>query len=63
MFGIAPPHTDYFMNTLAMILGPIVKHVTGIGGQDGDPDTATAVSVLLGYVNDIALFVAVAWLL
>lgn len=63
MFGIAPPHTDYFMNTLAMILGPIVKQVTGIGGQDGDPDTATAVSVLLGYVNDIALFVAVAWLL
>lgn len=63
MFGIAPPTTDYFMNTLAMILGPIVKHVTGIGGNDGAADTATAVSVLLGYVNDVALFVAVAWVL
>lgn len=63
MFGIAPPNTDYFMNTLAMILGPVVKHVTGIGGTDGAADTTTAVSVLLGYVNDIALFVATAWIL
>lgn len=63
MFGIAPPSTDYFMNTLAMILGPIVPHVTGIGGNDGTTDTSTAVSVLLGYVNTIALFVAVAWIL
>lgn len=63
MFGIAPPNTDYFMNTLGMILGPIVHHVTGIGGKDGAADTATAVSVLLGYVNTIALFIAVAWIL
>lgn len=63
MFGIAPPSTDYFMNTLAMILGPIVPHVTGIGGTDGDTDTTTALSILLGYVNTIALFVAVAWVL
>lgn len=63
MFGIAPPHTDYFMNTLAMILGPIVHHVTGIGGTDHEPDTTTALSILLGYVNTIALFVAVFWVL
>lgn len=63
MFGIAPPKTDYFMNTLASILGPIVPHVTGIGGNDGTADTATAVSVLLGYFNTIVLFVAGAWLL
>jgi conjugal transfer/type IV secretion protein DotA/TraY len=63
MFGISPPNTDYFMNTLASILGPIVPHVTGIGGNDGLADTATAMSVVLGYFNTIALFVAVAWIL
>lgn len=63
MFGIAPPSTDYFMNTLASILGPIVPHVTGIGGNDGTADTATALSVLLGYFNTVVLFVATAWLL
>ena len=63
MFGIAPPSTDYFMNTLASILGPIVTKVTGIGGQDGLANTATALTVLLGYFNDVALFVAVFWLL
>ena len=63
MFGITPPSTDYFMNTLASILGPIVSQVTGIGGQDGLANTATALTVLLGYFNDVALFVAVFWLL
>jgi conjugal transfer/type IV secretion protein DotA/TraY len=63
MFGIAPPSTDYFMNTLASILGPIVTKVTGIGGQDGLANTATALTVLLGYFNVVALFVAAFWLL
>ncbi|MHB8226009.1 DotA/TraY family protein, partial [Acidithiobacillus sp.] len=63
MFGVAPPSTDYFMNTLASILGPIVDQVTSVGGSDGSAQTATALTVLLGYFNDVALFVATFWLL
>ncbi len=62
MLGISPPSTDYFMNTLAMIVGPLVNHVTGIGGTT-EPDSATALSIILGYMNVIALFVATGWIL
>lgn len=59
----SPPSTDYFLNTMAMILGPIVPKVTGVGGADSLPDSTTALAILLGWLNTIALYVAVAWVL
>lgn len=59
----SPPSTDYFLNTMAMILGPIVPKVTGVGGADSLPDSTTALAILLGWLNTIALYVAVVWVL
>ncbi|MHB1700474.1 MAG: DotA/TraY family protein [Acidobacteriaceae bacterium] len=59
----SPPSTDYFLNTMAMILGPIVPKVTGVGGADHLPDSTTALAILLGWLNTIALYVAVVWVL